>query len=209
MSELSLRDRKYASTKADLMNAVLARLSTERLADIKVRDICDEVMVSEPTFFNYFPSKTDVIVYRIQLWSIEVLWNIDQQLQQGASHLDAIRHMFAVTAQVSVETPGMMAEIVAYQALQREKMSFTPLKPAEYAHHFPDNPAIENISAQGINQILANQVQAAHHNGELPSTLNLEALTLTLMSIFFLTPVMAPQDTADVYQNQLGQLLPN
>lgn len=209
MSELSLRDRKYASTKADLMNAILQRLATERLEDIKVRDICQEVMVSEPTFFNYFPSKTDVIVYRVQLWSIEVLWEIDQQLQQGASHLDIIRHVFDLTAQASLETPGMMAEIVAYQALQRAKLIFEPLKPAEYAHHFPAKPAIEDIAAQGINQILADQVQAAHQNGELPETLDLEALTLTLTSIFFLTPVMAPLTIAEAYQTQLDQILPN
>ena len=209
MTELSLRERKYAATKADLMHAVLKRLGTERLDNIKVKDICKEVMVSEPTFFNYFPTKSDVIVYRVQLWSIEVAWSVAEQLKQHTSNLDIIRNVFELTARVSSETPGLMSEVVAFQALHAAKIAFTPLKPAEYAQYFPDNLNIENFPARGINQILEERLAAAQEQGELKPTVDLQALGLTLMSIFFMTPVMVPQYTAQTYRQQLQQLLPD
>ena len=60
MKEYPLRERKYAATKAALLDAVLARLHDQTLDSISVKEVCREVPVSEATFFNYFTSK-DVV----------------------------------------------------------------------------------------------------------------------------------------------------
>ena len=207
MKEYPLRERKYAATKAALLDAVLARLNDQTLDSISVKEVCREVPVSEATFFNYFTSKTAVIFYFVQLWSIRAGWEMQQTLAQGGSHLDAICTLFDLTAEQVVKSPGVMGEIVAWQAHNREKIVFTPLTPAEYALHFPDKSDIEQMQAQGIDQLLGAQLRAALRDGDLPADSDLPALALALMAIFFVTPVLLQQgadaDVKDAYRRQL------
>jgi len=207
VKELPLRERKYAATKAALLDAVVARLNDETLDSISVKEVCREVQVSETTFFNYFASKQAVIFYLVQLWSISARWEMQQTLAQGGSHLDAICTLFDLTAEQVVQTPGVMGEIVAWQARNRDKVVFTPLTPAEYALHFPDKTDIEQLQAQGIDQLLGAQLQAALQAGELPADSDLPALALALMAIFFVTPILLQQgpdaDVKNAYRRQL------
>lgn len=210
MKELPLRERKYAATKAALLDAVLARLNDQMLDSISVKEVCGEVQVSETTFFNYFDSKQAVIFYLVQLWSIRAGWEMQQTLAQGGSHLDAVCTLFDLTAEQVVQSPGVMGEIVAWQARKRDKVVFTPLTAAEYALHFADNTDIVQLQAQGIEQLLGAQLHAALQDGELAADSDLAALALALMAIFFVTPVFLQQgadaDVKDAYRRQL-QLL--
>ena len=85
--------------------------------------------------------------------------------------------------------------------------SLTPLTRAEYALHFPHKAGIEQLPAQGIDQLLGAQLQAALQAGELPSDTGLPALALTLMAIFFVTPILLEQgagtDLKNTYHRQL------
>jgi AcrR family transcriptional regulator len=210
MNEHSLRKRKYAATKAALLDAVLARLEEQTLDDISVKEVCGEVPVSEATFFNYFTSKTAVIFYLVQLWSITARWEMQQTLTRGGSHLAAICTLFDVTAEQVEQSPGVMGEIVAWQAQNREKVVFTPLTRAEYALHFAGMEGVEQLQAQGIDQLLGAQLQAALQAGELPAESDLQALALALIAIFFVTPVLLRQqpeaNIKEAYRRQL-QLL--
>lgn len=193
MNELPLRERKYASTKAALLQAVLSRLKDQTLESISVKEVCYQAEVSETTFFNYFPSKQAVILYLVQIWSISVAWEMQQAVAQGGSHVDAVCALFDLTAEQVVQTPGLMGEIVAWQSRNREEVVFTPLTPAEYALHYPDKAGIEQLEARGVDQLLSVQLQAAHQAGELMADCDLPALTLTLMAIFFVTPILLQQ----------------
>jgi AcrR family transcriptional regulator len=207
MNELPLRERKYAATKAALLEAVLARLNDQTLESISVKEVCRELPVSEATFFNYFASKQAVIFYLVHIWSINAAWEMQQTLAQGGGHLDAICTLFDLTAEQIVETPGVMGEIVAWQTRKREGVTFTPLTRAEYALHFPGKAGIEKLPAQGIDQLLGAQLQAALQDGELPPDTDLLALALTLMAIFFVTPILLQQqpdaDLKDAFHRQL------
>lgn len=207
MNELPLRERKYASTKAALLQAVLTRLEDQTLESISVKEVCYEAEVSETTFFNYFASKQAVILYLVQIWSVSVAWEMQQTLAQGGSHVDAICALFDLTAEQVVQSPGVMGEIVAWQSRNREEVDFTPLTNAEYALHFPDSAGIEQFEAQGIDQLLGIQLQAAYQAGELSEDCDLPALVLTLIAIFFVTPILLQQkqdaDLGDTFRRQL------
>ena len=103
MDGLSLRERKFAATKAAIQAAVLKRLNQQTLDDIVVKDVCQEVQISETTFFNYFASKQEVIAYTVQIWSIVVAWEMLQTVRQSGKHLLAIRRLFDLTAEMTVE----------------------------------------------------------------------------------------------------------
>jgi AcrR family transcriptional regulator len=91
LKDLSLRERKYAQTKVNLLRTTVAKLNEKRLDEISVRELCDEVFISEATFFNYFPQKSDLLVYYIKLWSLEMQWHIEKD---GLFGFDAIEKIF-------------------------------------------------------------------------------------------------------------------
>jgi AcrR family transcriptional regulator len=212
MKELSLRERKHAGTKAALLNAILARLGDQTLDDIAVKDVCREVMVSEATFFNYFASKQDVIIYSVQLWSIEVAWEMQAVRARGGGHLEAIRTLFEVTAAKAKKTPGLMAEILARQALMREPVVYAPLTLAEYREHFPGKTGIEAVEGQALDQLILGPLAMAQEAGELPQDVDPQVLGMSLIAIFFVTPVLVTmglgEDVGAAYRRQLDQLLP-
>ncbi len=209
MTDLPLRERKYAATKAALTRAVAVRLKQLSLEEIAVKEICAEAQVSEATFFNYFPTKAAVVGYRVQLWSIEAQWAMAQCLAAGDPHLKAVRVMFDTAARGEETTPGIMREVLIYQA--RRTLEFPPLTRAEYALHFPDHAGIDTIRADGLRQMLAAPLSAARQSGELAPHLDLEAFIVTLMSVFFLTPILLDSGQSgsvrDAYRRQLDILL--
>jgi len=209
MTDLPLRERKYAATKAALTRAVAVRLKQLSLEEIAVKEICAEAQVSEATFFNYFPTKAAVVGYRVQLWSIEAQWAMAQCLAAGDPHLKAVRVMFDTAARGEETTPGIMREVLIYQA--RHALEFPPLTRAEYALHFPEKVGIDVIQADGLREMLAAQLIAARAAGELAPQLDLEAFMVTLMSVFFLTPILLESRKSgsirDAYRRQLDILL--
>src|SRR5437762_5459749 len=69
---LPLREKKFARVRLAILSAVLQLTRERSLAAISVREICEVAQVAPATFFNYFPSKEDVLVYYMRLWSIPV-----------------------------------------------------------------------------------------------------------------------------------------
>ncbi|MCB9450879.1 MAG: TetR/AcrR family transcriptional regulator [Anaerolineaceae bacterium] len=208
MTNLPLRERKYAATKAALMQGLVSRLAQQTLDEITVKEVCAEIPVSETTFFNYFPSKQAAIGYRIQLWSIRTLWEMQQQIAQGGTYLDAIATIFDSAAQGEEQNPGVMREVVAFQVSQ--KFDFQPLIEAEYVHHFPDLPGITQVEGQSIDRMIGDQLEAAQQSGELPLGVDLPALTAILIGVFFISPVMLSSGQSgslrDFYRRQLNIL---
>jgi AcrR family transcriptional regulator len=204
---MSLRERKIAQTKIAIMEAVTTMLADRPLADITVREIGEAANISEMTFFNYFPAKNDVIAYFVQTWSVRVQWEMDHVLHAGGSYLQAIEALFATTAALANQKPGVMPEIVALQALDRAPLAFQPMSRAEYDRLFPSQEGIEQIEGRAIDDILREALHGAVTAGELPAASDLELVLLILVNIFFGTPVMACRDgqaPAGLYQQQLA-----
>ena len=141
---ISLRERKHAQTKIALAEAVMERLKTKRLKDISVKEVCETIPVSEVTFYNYFPKKTDVLVYILQLWHLEMQWHL-LGWEEEKSNLEVIEAYFDFAAQGVEEYPGVMAEAMAYFTQKRGCMHFDDLSSAEKILAFPELPGIEEI----------------------------------------------------------------
>lgn len=204
---MSLRKRKIAQTRIAIMEAVTAVLSDRPLAEITVREIGEAANISEMTFFNYFPTKNDVIAYFVQTWSVRVQWEMARVLRETGSHLQAIEALFTITASLVAQKPGVMPEIVAHQALDRTPLSVHPMSPEEYALLFPARHGIEQIDARSIVDIFHDALQGAVASGELPPGCDINLVVVTLANIFFGTPVLAceeEQDPSGLYQQQLA-----
>ena len=113
INTLSLREKKQATLKLKILDSFDEKLKIKALADISVKEIAKELDISEMTFFNYFGSKKEVLIYFIELWSLEMQMHIE-----GLEPLEAIYRIFEETAKTIEKNPNLFMEIVASMALQ-------------------------------------------------------------------------------------------
>lgn len=190
LQALGLRERKTARAKLALLDAVVKRLGDRSLESIPVKDLCAAAEVSEPSFFNYFPQKTDLLVYFIQLWSVDMGWRLSLR-KPGSTARSAVEDLFVETARQMDVSSGLMAEILAFQAKNGQCPYIQPLANAEKILRFPDRPGIERIPETLITELFTPLVVEALRNGELPAGLDPSAVLFGLGAIFFGLPAIA------------------
>ena len=111
--KLSLREKKYATQKLKILDTFDEKLKQKSLNDISVKEIANELDISEMTFFNYFGSKKEVLIYFIELWSLQMQIHIE-----GKRAKEAIYTIFKETAKTIENNPNLFMEIVSTMALQ-------------------------------------------------------------------------------------------
>jgi AcrR family transcriptional regulator len=202
----SLRERKYAQTKITLMKAAVQRLNQTPFESLSVKDLCDNVLVSEATFFNYFPRKSDLLAYIGQLWTLEVSWQ-GQQVARETPGLPAIQAVFDRTAQQIQAQPRLMGELIAWQARLREKPELASITLAERQLAFPELEGIEETPGTGLETLLAANVQKAIDGGDLPGNTPINTVMVALLSIYYGVPLALrlanPAAIGNMYRQQL------
>ncbi|MBA1420554.1 MAG: TetR/AcrR family transcriptional regulator [Epsilonproteobacteria bacterium] len=131
INSLSLREKKQATLKLKILDTFDEKLKTKALADISVKEVAKELDISEMTFFNYFGSKKEVLIYFIELWSLEMQMHIE-----GLEPLEAIYRIFEDTAIMIEKNPNLFMEIVASMALQGMAKKNISVGKAERILHF-------------------------------------------------------------------------
>jgi AcrR family transcriptional regulator len=210
IKEIPLRERKFAQTKLAIMNTAFDKILEKPLSEISVKEICDESNVSEGTFFNYFPKKSDLLLYFIQVWALEMNWHAKNKIA-GKSGLEAIELIFLKTADM-LKGNGIriMDEIIAFFALTPEVVTFPELSVAEKLVAFPELSNIEAIPAREMKELFLPNLELAIEKGELPSNIDYMQAIVALNCIFFGVPMaLRLLDTSligEVYMQQLGLL---
>lgn len=202
-----LRERKFIKTRLQLAHALRDQLEKTSLEELNVRDLCEQVEVSEATFFNYFPKKSDLLGYLSQLWSVELAWNGHRSLAQGGPGLQVVQAVFERAAQQFQSAPGAAGELIAWQARTRQRQAPEPLSPTERRLAFPDQTGIEAMTDQSIEQVLTGSLQRAIDQGELPRNVHLPTVMVGLISIFYGVPLALrlsnPAGIGAMYRQQL------
>lgn len=206
---LPLRPRKLARTRLALLHAAVEALRTQRLEDVAVKGLCEAAQVSEASFFNYFPKKSDLLVYFVQLWSAQMAWHA-QRLAREKGGLAAVEAVFALTAEKVADHPAVMAEVLAFQA-RREKAARLPqLSLAERLLAFPDLEGIGDVPGMGLDALIPPLLEQAVAAGELPRGADLKQALLGVASVFFGVPLallgVDPGAVGPAYRAQLALL---
>ncbi len=207
IGKLSLRERKFARTKLALLNAAVARMMDRSYEAISVRELCDEAMVSEATFFNYFPKKSDLLVYFVELWAIDVAWH-GRHDSDGAGGLAAIEAIYNRTAVRASTRPRVMNEIIAFIAREQEEAAFKTVSAAERLMAYPDLEQVESLPDETFDSLVNRNLEIAVRKGELPATADLEQTRVLLQSVFFGVPLVLgigrAGEVGTTYRNMLN-----
>ena len=188
-TDFPLRQRKQAQTRLSLLDAVLTRLSDRTLDEIPVQELCDAVSISPASFFNYFPNKSAVLVYFVQLWSLELAWRVRHELA-GRPAREAIHEVFAATARQARERPGVMREVLAYQARQAAPIELAELPVLDRLLAYPGRDGIESVPAVGLDGLLPPLIERAVVEGDLPAATDPQLALLGFAAIFFGVPIV-------------------
>jgi AcrR family transcriptional regulator len=205
----SLRERKFARTRLALAEIVTHHLENAPLDALSVKSLCERAQISEATFFNYFPRKEAIVVYLDKLWSLELNWYGLQVAgqQKGLSVIEALFRYAAIQIQ---KKPGLMGEIIAYQARERTRTALPDITPAERFLAFRDLAGIEDIGADSLESVFRRALQQAVDQGELPPNTLPAAAMLGLASIFYGVPLAIQQTNpaaiGPMYRQQLALL---
>lgn len=184
----SLRERKFARTRLALAEAAIRHMEKAPFETLSVKALCDQVQISEATFFNYFPRKEDLVIYLDRLWTLELNW-YGQVANREHSGLGVIEALFRYTAVQVQKKPGLMGEIIAHEAHARERVAGPEITRAERLQAFPDLDGIETLPDDSLEHLLRNALETAIGNGELPPNTAVPAAMVGLVSIFYGVPL--------------------
>ena len=205
----SLRERKFARTRLALAEAATNHLEAAAFESLSVKALCDRVQISEATFFNYFPRKEDLIGYLDHLWTLELNW-YGQQASEQQQGLAVIDSMFRYTAIQIQKKPGLMGEIIAYEARSRERHSGLDITTAERLMAFSDLPGIVELPDYSLESLLRDSLQKAINLGELPENTAMATAMVGMVSIFYGVPLAMQHGNAAgigaMYRQQLAIL---
>jgi AcrR family transcriptional regulator len=185
---LSLREKKFARVRLSILSAVVQLTKERSLADISVREICEVAQVAPATFFNYFPSKEDVLVYYMRLWSIPVTLQCRAVAAQRTT-FDAVIAVFDFTAHEMEQDPRLMFEMIAYIAQAQEPPQPPSISRAERLLAFPALPGAEEVEPQSLDELFTALLLQALRAGELSSSTSIEAVARLLKAIFYGVPL--------------------
>jgi len=208
-AKLTLRARKFARTRLSLAAATTRHLESAPLDALSVKSLCEQVQISEATFFNYFPRKDDLVAYLDKLWSLELNWYGEQAAQQQHG-LAVIEALFRYTAIQIQKKPGLMAEIIAYEARDRAHAPRPEITEAERVLAFPELKGIDASTHNSLETLFKTSLQQAMQHNELPENTLIPAAMVGLVSIFYGVPLAIqhsnPASIGAMYRQQLELL---
>jgi hypothetical protein len=124
--------------------------------------------------------------------------------------LAVIEALFRYTAIQVQKKPGLMGEIIAYEARDREHAPRPEITRAERAMAFPDLDGIEEIEVDNLEALLKTALMQAIKQGELPENTLIPAAMVGLVSIFYGVPLAIqhsnPASIGPMYRQQLELL---
>jgi AcrR family transcriptional regulator len=202
------RAQNRARTRVALVEALLPRLAEARLDDVPVADLAAEAGISQATFFNHFPSKSDLLTHFMQLWGLRVGVLARRIRVEEASALRGIEALLASTAEQFVQAPRVMLEIIAHQARMPPDLQVPPVDLAERLLWLPGEVDVMSLSDRGLGGVLPGLVADAVEAGELPPGTDESSLVLAVANVFFGVPLVMGEARKDlvpvVYQRQLA-----
>jgi AcrR family transcriptional regulator len=178
-----LRERKKQQTREQIAEAARALFAERGFAKVTVAEVARAADVSEQTVFNYFPTKEDLVYWRLGSYEEELLATIRERepgepaiaafrrfllAQRGllGEHDAAAREQLTAFTRMIVESPALRAREA--QILLGYTASLAALLAEEAGAEQGDvRPAVAANAMMGVHRALIEHVRARVVAGEL------------------------------------------
>lgn len=207
-ADIPLRELKKARSKVALYEATLSLIGDKMFKEVMLDDICRKAEVSRVTFFKFFQSKDDLLLYFMRVWLTERIIEIEAERKRG---FEAIRHLLYQVAEQSKEKPGIIPSLISFLVEKNMHPCMPELSHAEVRLLFPSN---ESQGAQSPNmfELFRRCMAEADADGMLKKEVTVDLAVRGLFTVFygaFLTAQLyASPNIAEFYEAHL-QLLEN
>lgn len=205
---LSLRQKKYYKTRLALAQLFLEKLKIENFNDISIKEICSEVEISEATFFNYFPQKTDIIMYLFKVKFFKIFWIIND-LEKSLSFTGSIEKIFELFAH-EIKHPYIFEVIISIFRTSEIKMDSINISEREWKYIYPSCTGAEKIVLPTIYEYLEGKISKGIKDGEIPEDICKKTLLQFLITILKGVPLSTPiaefKNIAKIYKKHLSLL---
>ena len=209
-----LKERKRARIRLALAEALLEQTQTSSFEKIKIELLCQEAEISRATFFRLFPRKIDLIFYVINIWIIEIGWQLEQNFYSDSGY-QKIKKFYQLTAESYEKHPNFFIEAIGQRALNTVEFNSQDNESNQVAIverliRFPDYEGIENIPEGGFLVLLREYIKLSQKHNELPESLDVEKAVLSLACLFYGVPIMVSDRSSDnltkSYSDQLSTI---
>lgn len=198
----NLRERKKAILKLNMIEALNKELYHKRFEDIKVKDLCYTLNISEVTFFNYFSMKEELLNYMMLVWNYKRELRIHREGRLNG--LKGIYKIFEDISSTDNARPIMLAFISYYMKLEERPL---PLVLNDCEKWLIDEQ--DAIEVMSLNDQFKTYILQAQSEGDLCKALDVDAYDELLSSIYFGGPVishMTGKPLKEVFKSNLDQL---
>ncbi len=176
-----LRERKRAKQKLALMMEFVRQLEHVKFQDIIIKEICHSVEISEGTFYNYFPKKSDVIRFFRDLQFMKMMWR-----SHNACTSDNVfdKLVFSLESLIgSIRHPHVLCEFISVMVSEKIQAQEVSVTGVELECAFPGYNGIDTLSTASLNEFFEVLVREAIDNEELPKTTCLHDAVMGVMVV--------------------------
>jgi AcrR family transcriptional regulator len=204
--QISLRDKKKAIIKLNILNATIELIGNGFINDIQLSDICDKADISKVTFFKYFPRKESIIDYFFRIWNFHL--EVDQ-LRHPKRGLERIEYLFQKVCQTK-NANNIMLNLISYIASLKKPIAPIEITKAEKIILYPEQEDVLNITVPDLRDIFIRCLDEALQDGEISSNFNPDTIVKALASTFYGIPIVShirqENDLWKLYKEKLNLL---
>ncbi|MCX7747733.1 MAG: TetR/AcrR family transcriptional regulator [Clostridia bacterium] len=207
---IPLREVKYAQTKFKIYKAFINELDTTSFDSINIDALCKGIGISRRAFFNYFPYKSYVLLYMVQISIIEIAIHTFQKHGKNAG-LELICTGFKEFGKRVIQYPDIIFEAISCLYKKGTDLSkFSKLTNAEEILWNLDTSILNEVPTLGFRELTVTAINNAVLLNELPEGIRFETVEMALNSILFGIPLSLKnaglEKICEIYQEQLNIL---
>lgn len=214
--KLPLRELNYAKTKYNILESFLKFIRVKSYEEITITEICDDVLISRGTFFNYYPSKEHIYTFFGWNFCAELYVELLEEKSKLDS-IDKIKYVYEYTVKQDEIHEHQFSSFISH-ILRRDltiinEITYTK---ADFLYKYPDKENYikddENFKIPTVAEIFLNLLKEGISRGELKSNLDIKITMWSLLSIYFSPPIIhkfTRQESSikEVYDTLLNDVL--
>ncbi len=197
------REQNAAKIKFKALKYVLNESKSRNFADIQVVEICKNVGISKVTFFKYFTSKVDLLLYYRSILTLNLIIKITESKIEGMKALNVIVQHFASEY---TKRPSMVLGLIHYFTDSTTYVNPIHVKPAERLLFFPEATDI-NYEIISFDQLVEQQMLDIVFKKQSTLSVSSQQLSEVFLSTLYGTVVVCRMKKIDYVSMFFFQVL--